>query len=66
MKKFMKYALICAITLPVFSSCNMLEEDTFGAATVDGMLQNEENVVSLLDRLMPTCVSCTTTGDTGA
>ena len=48
MKKFMKYALICAITLPIFSSCNMLEEDTFGAATVDGMLQNEENVVSLV------------------
>lgn len=48
MKKFMKYALICAITLPIFSSCHMLDEDTFGAATVDGMLQNEENVVSLV------------------
>jgi len=48
MKKFMKYALICAITLPIFSSCHMLDEETFGAATVEDMLQNEENVVSLV------------------
>ena len=44
----MKYALICAMTLPVFTSCHMLDEDTFGAATVEDMLKNEENVVSLV------------------
>ena len=48
MKKFMKYALICAMTLPVFTSCHMLDEETFGAATVEDMLKNEENVVSLV------------------
>ena len=48
MKKFIKYALICAMTLPVVTSCHMLDEDTFGAATVEDMLQNEENVVSLV------------------
>ena len=48
MKKFIKYALICAMTLPVVTSCHMLDEETFGAATVDDMLKNEENVVSLV------------------
>ncbi len=48
MKKFIKYALICAIVLPFATSCNMLEEEKFGAATVEDMLQNEDNVVSLV------------------
>ena len=48
MKKLMKYALICAMTLPMITSCHMLDEDTFGAATVEDMLQNEENIVSLV------------------
>lgn len=48
MKKIFKYALICAMTLPLATSCNMLEEEKFGAATVEDMLKNEENVVSLV------------------
>ena len=48
MKKLIKYALICAIVTPIVASCNMLEEETFGAATVEDMLKNEENVVSLV------------------
>lgn len=48
MKKIFKYALICALALPVFSSCDMLEEENFGKPTTDAMLQNEDNVVRLV------------------
>lgn len=48
MKTFKKYALICAMSLPLITSCHMLDEETFGAATVEDMLKNEDNVVSLV------------------
>ena len=49
MKKIFKYALICAIALPVLSSCEgFLEEENFGKPTTDQMLQNEENVTNLV------------------
>ena len=49
MKKIFKYALMCAIALPVFSSCEgFLEEENFGKPTTDQMLQNEENVTNLV------------------
>ena len=32
----------------LFASCNLLEEENFGKPTTDAMLQNEENVVSLV------------------
>ena len=49
MKKIFKYALVCAIALPVFSSCEgLLEEENFGKPTTDQMLQNEQNVTNLI------------------
>ena len=48
MKKIFKYALACAIVLPIFSACNMLEEENFGKPTTDQMLQNEQNVTNLV------------------
>ena len=45
----MKYALVSAIAMPMlFASCNLLEEENFGKPTTDAMLQNEQNVVSLV------------------
>ena len=49
MKTIVKYALVSAIAMPMlFASCNLLEEENFGKPTTDAMLQNEENVVSLV------------------
>jgi len=48
MKTISKYAIICALALPMFSACHMLDEETYGAATVDDMLKNEDNVVCLV------------------
>ncbi len=49
MKNILKYALLGALAVPVlFTSCDMLEEENFGKLTIDAMLQNEENVVSLV------------------
>lgn len=49
MKTIVKYALVSAIAMPMlFASCDLLEEENFGKPTTDAMLQNEENVVSLV------------------
>ncbi len=48
MKKTMIYALLCMMALPVFNSCNMLEEENFGKPTTEEMLKNEENVICLV------------------
>lgn len=48
MKKTLIFALICALVMPCFVACNMLEEENFGKATTDEMLKNEDNVISLV------------------
>ena len=43
------FALISVILAPVFTSCkDMLKEQNFGQPTVDEMMQNEENIISLI------------------
>ncbi|MGN0187940.1 MAG: RagB/SusD family nutrient uptake outer membrane protein, partial [Candidatus Cryptobacteroides sp.] len=48
MKNICKSALLGAAMTLSFASCSLLEEENFGRPTTDAMLQNEENVVSLV------------------
>ena len=48
MKNIYKFAILVAAAALSFSSCDLLEEENFGKPTTDAMLQNEENVVSLV------------------
>ena len=49
MKKIATIALICAMMLPLFTSCkDMLKEDTFGKVTADEIMENEDNLVLLV------------------
>ena len=48
MKNIYKFAILVAAASLSFSSCDLLEEENFGKPTTDAMLQNEENVVSLV------------------
>lgn len=50
MNKLNKIALICAMLLPMFMSCNILEEENFGRPTTDEMLKNESNVTNLVSQ----------------
>lgn len=48
MKKFIMSALLCAMIVPFFVSCHMLDEKNYGNPTTDDMLAKEDNVVLLV------------------
>lgn len=48
MKHIIQISVLVAAASLSFASCNLLDEESFGQLTTEAMLQNEENVVSLV------------------
>ncbi len=48
MKKIFLPALICVMTIPLLTTCHMLDEKNYGNPTVEEMMSKEENVILLV------------------